>query len=409
MRILYTLGILLYKNIILLVSPFNEKAAKFITGRKHVFSSLKEQMDPNANYIWVHVASLGEFEQGRPIIEAIRRLHPEYKLLLTFFSPSGYEVRKNYQGADIVTYLPMDTDWNARKFICITKPSVAIFIKYEFWINYLSQLKKHRIPTYIVSAIFRDSQAFFKWYGSWYRKILKNYNHLFVQDQNSIDLLNSIGIKNASISGDTRCDRVAEIARQAKELSIIEAFKGEKKILVAGSSWPKDENLIIPYFNKNKEFKLIIAPHQTDENHIKEITGKLERPYVRYTQTSEEEARNAECIIIDCMGLLSSIYRYGEIAYIGGGFGVGIHNILEAAVYGMPVIFGPNYKKFREAVEIIKSGAGFPVNNEEELSQILDELLNNSQTLTKTSAIAREFVNSNCGATEQVVEAIFSK
>jgi 3-deoxy-D-manno-octulosonic-acid transferase len=303
----------------------------------------------------------------------------------------------------------MDTDWNARKFIRIAKPSVAIFIKYEFWINYLSQLKKHHIPTYIVSAIFRDSQAFFKWYGSWYRKLLKNYNHLFVQDQNSIDLLSSIGIKNASIAGDTRCDRVVEIARLAKELPIIKAFKGEKKILVAGSSWPKDENLFIPYFNKNKDFKLIIAPHQTDENHIKEITGKLERPYVRYTQTSEEEAQHAECLIIDCIGLLSSIYRYGEIAYIGGGFGAGIHNILEAAVYGMPVIFGPNYKKFREAVEIIKSGAGFPIDNEEELTQILDELLNTPQTLAKTSAIARRFVDSNCGATEQVVKAIFGE
>ncbi len=409
MKILYTLGILLYKYIILLVSPFNEKAAKFIAGRKDVFSFLKEKIEPNTKYVWVHVASLGEFEQGRPIIEAIRRMHPEYKLLLTFFSPSGYEVRKDYQGADIIAYLPMDTAWNARKFIRITKPSVAIFIKYEFWMNYLSQLKKHQIPTYIVSAIFRDSQAFFKWYGRWYSRLLKNYNHLFVQDQNSIDLLNSIGIENASIAGDTRCDRVVEIALQAKELPIIQAFKGESKILVAGSSWPKDENLIIPYFNANKGFKLIIAPHQTDENHIREIAGKLERSYVRYTQTTTEEAQNADCIIIDCIGLLSSIYRYGEIAYIGGGFGVGIHNILEAAVYGMPVIFGPNYKKFREAVEIIKSGAGFPVNNEEELNQILDELLNNSQALTNTSAIAYDFVRSNCGATEQVVKAIFGK
>ena len=294
MRILYTLGILLYKYIILLASPFNEKAAKFIAGRKHVFSSLKEQMDPNANYIWIHAASLGEFEQGRPVMEAIRRRHPEYKLLLTFFSPSGYEVRKNYRGADIVAYLPMDTGWNARKFIRMTKPSAAIFIKYEFWINYLSQLKKNRIPTYIVSAIFRDSQPFFNWYGSWYRKLLKNYNHLFVQDQHSIDLLHSIGIKNASVAGDTRYDRVVEIARQAKELPVVRAFKGEKKIVVAGSSWQKDENLIIPYFNKNKNFKLIIAPHLTDENHINEIAGKLERTYVRYTQTSEEEARNAE-------------------------------------------------------------------------------------------------------------------
>jgi len=406
MKILYTIGVLVYKYIILSVSPFNEKAAKFIAGRRNVFSTLKRDLDPDVKYVWVHAASLGEFEQGRPVIETIRRLHPEYKLLLTFFSPSGYEVRKNYQGADIITYLPMDTGWNARKFIRIVKPSVAIFIKYEFWINYLSQLKKHNIPTYIVSAIFRESQTFFKWYGSWYRKLLKNYNRLFVQDQNSMDLLNSIGVRNVTIVGDTRCDRVVEIARQAKELPIIEAFKGENKIVVAGSSWQKDENLIIPYFNRNKNFKLIIAPHQTDENHIREIIEKLKRPYVRYTQTTEEEARNADCLIIDCIGLLSAIYRYGEIAYIGGGFGAGIHNILEAAVYGMPVIFGPNHTKFREAVEIIDSGAGFPFNNEEELTVILDELLNNSQTLAKTSAIAGEFVSSNCGATEQVVRAV---
>ena len=407
MRIFYNFGILLYKCLIFLATPFNPKAAKFIAGRKQVFSSLKKAIEPDARYIWIHVASLGEFEQGRPIMEAVKRLHPEYKLLLTFFSPSGYEVRKNYQGADIITYLPIDTDWNARKFIRIANPSLAIFIKYEFWINYLSQLKKRGIPTYIVSAIFRESQAFFKWYGGFYRRLLANYNHLFVQDQNSVNLLASIGIKNVSIAGDTRYDRVAEIARQAKKLPIIEAFKGDKKVLVAGSSWSKDENLLIPYINRNENIKFIIAPHEVKEERIREIAGKLTRPFVLYSQTTEEEVANAGCIIIDCIGLLSSIYRYGEIAYIGGGFGVGIHNTLEAAVYGMPVIFGPNYKKFMEAVELAEAGAGFPVSNEEEFTSIMDNLLNDAGMLTKTAEIARSFVSSNCGATDKVVEALF--
>jgi 3-deoxy-D-manno-octulosonic-acid transferase len=411
--ILYTLGILIYKLIINLAVPFNKKAAKFVAGRKHVFSTLKEKIDPNFSYIWIHVASLGEFEQGRPVIETIRKKYPEYKILLTFFSPSGYEVRKDYQGADIISYLPMDTGWNACKFIRIVNPAMAVFIKYEFWVNYMTQLKKHHIPIYIVSAIFRESQAFFKWYGSWYRKILLNYNHLFVQDQSSVDLLNSVGVSNVSIAGDTRCDRVVEIAGKSVDLSIIQSFKeaDERKILVMGSSWEKDEELVISYFNEHPELKLIIAPHEIGESRINEIINKLERPYLRYTQLTEKNnSAGTDCIIVDCIGILSSVYRYGEIAYIGGGFGVGIHNILEAAVYGMPVIFGPNYRKFREAVEMIKMGAAFSVSNREELNTILDDLLDPfSGTLAETSRIAEKFVISNCGATDYVVERIFSE
>jgi 3-deoxy-D-manno-octulosonic-acid transferase len=411
MGILYTFGILIYKFIIRLAVPFNEKAAKFVAGRKHVFSVLKEKIDPESRYIWVHVASLGEFEQGRPVMETIRKQHPEYKILLTFFSPSGYEVQKNYQGADIISYLPMDTGWNARKFIRIVKPSVAIFIKYEFWVNYMTQLKKHEVPTYIVSAIFRESQAFFKWYGGWYRKILLNYNCLFVQDQHSVDLLKSIGIKNVFIAGDTRCDRVSQIARKSKDLPAIQSFKDadSRKIVVVGSSWSKDEELVISYFNRHPNLKMIIAPHEIGEERIREIMSKLKRPFVRYTRITESDVADTDCIILDCIGVLSSVYRYGEIAYVGGGFGSGIHNILEAAVYGIPVIFGPNYKKFREAVEITAVGGGYSVTGQEELDNILDELLNpDSDLLKNTSEIAGKFVNSSCGATNHVVEKIFS-
>lgn len=410
MKIVYNLGILLYKLMILLASPFNEKARLFREGRKGVFEYLKQEMDPKSNYIWFHAASLGEFEQGRPLMERIRKDNLDYKIILTFFSPSGYEVRKNYDGADIVCYLPMDTSWEARKFIKIVRPSIAVFVKYEFWLNYLTELKEHKIPTYIVSAIFRESQAFFKWYGGWYCGFLRNFKHLFVQDKKSVELLASVGIHDVTIAGDTRFDRVAEIVRQAKELPVVEAFKGNSRVLIAGSSWPKDEDLFIEYFNNNENLKLIIAPHVVSESHIEEIIGKLKRPCVRFTKTNEEEAAKADCMIIDCIGLLSAIYRYGEVAYIGGGFGVGIHNILEAAVYGMPVIFGPNYQKFREAVEMEKVGAAFPIHCGNCLKKVLDELFaEDTSKLNEVSAKAQEFVSQNCGASDLIMQKIFGK
>ena len=410
MKLLYNLGILLYYGLVYVASFFNDKAAKFVLGRKDVFSYLKSRIVFNDKYIWMHVSSLGEFEQGRPIIESVKRSHPEYKIILTFFSPSGYEVRKNYDGADIICYLPMDTTWNARKFVKLVNPSVAIFIKYEFWGNYLTELKKKDVPTYIVSAIFRESQVFFKWYGGWYRGFLQNFRHLFVQDSNSKNLLASIGIKNVSIVGDTRFDRVLAIAKSSKELPVVQSFKGEAKVLVVGSSWPKDEDFILPYFNEHKNLKLIIAPHEVHESHIEDILSKLKRPALRYTKATEEEAANADCLIIDCFGLLSSIYRYGEVAYIGGGFGVGIHNILEAAVYGMPVIFGPNYHKFREAVEMVKTGSAFPINEGSEFSSVVDDLYDPSSTTWNDSAMmAHQFVSANCGATDGVLLSIFGQ
>lgn len=410
MKLLYNLGILFYYALVYMASFFNDKAKKFVEGRKNVFSFLKERIVFNDKFIWMHVSSLGEFEQGRPIIEAIKKEHPEYKIILTFFSPSGYEVRKNYDGAEIVCYLPMDTSWNAKKFIRIVNPSIAIFIKYEFWGNYLAELKKHDVPTYIVSAIFRKEQVFFKSYGGWYRNFLYNFEHLFVQDANSKNLLESIGIKNVSVVGDTRFDRVLAIAKASKELPIVSAFKGDKNVLVAGSSWPKDEAFMLPYFNERQNMKLIIAPHEIHESHLEEIISKLNRPYVRYSKATPEEAAKADCLIIDCFGLLSSIYRYGEVAYVGGGFGVGIHNILEAAVYGMPVVFGPNYHKFREAVEMVKVGGAFPIQDGNDFGKLMDDLMNTeSDSFKRASAEARQFVSDNCGATEAVLAALFGE
>ena len=318
---------------------------------------------------------MGEFEQGRPLIEAIRARYPEYGILLTFFSPSGYEVRKNYRGADVVCYLPFDKRRNVRKFLDIAHPCMAFFIKYEFWKNYLDELHKRQIPVYSVSSIFRRGQVFFKWYGGTYRNVLRDFSHLFVQNELSKRFLAKIGIQQVTVVGDTRFDRVLQIRDEAKDLPLVERFKNGATTFIAGSSWQPDEDLFIDYFNNHPEVKMIIAPHVIDENHLVEITGKLKRPYVFYTRADERNIAKADCLIVNCFGLLSSIYRYGEIAYIGGGFGVGIHNTLEAAVYGIPVIFGPKYQNFQEAVGLIEAGGAYSIKNREELYGLLDRLL----------------------------------
>lgn len=343
---------MLYTSAVHIAALFSKKVAKMVKGEKEAFSVLAQKIEPGAKYLWFHAASLGEFEQGRPLIEEIRRTHPEYKILQTFFSPSGYEVRKDYKGADIVCYLPLDTPRNVKRFIELAHPSKAFFIKYEFWKNYLSELKKQGIPVYSVSSIFRPGQIFFRWYGrlAGYTDVLKCFEHLFVQNEESVNLLKEIGITDITIVGDTRFDRVLDICHKAKELPLVERFKGNNDhTFVAGSSWAPDEDIFIPYFNAHPEMKLIIAPHVIDEAHLSEIISKLTRPVVRYSKATLENVLQADCLIIDCFGLLSSIYRYGDVAYIGGGFGVGIHNTLEAAVYGIPVLFGPNNKKFLEA------------------------------------------------------------
>lgn len=407
-KLLYNLGMLIYHFGVWVASFWNEKASKFCKGRQGVLEYIAEKVDRNSKYVWVHAASLGEFEQGRPIIEKLRQMKPEYKIILTFFSPSGYEVRKNYEGADIVCYLPIDTSWSANRFLDVVNPSYAIFIKYEFWMNYIVGLKRRKIPTYIVSAIFRPSQVFFKWYGFWYRKVLHCFTHLFVQNQVSLDLLSSIGVKNVSLTGDTRFDRVADIAAKSKELPIVSAFAQGSKVIVAGSSWPKDEDILCDYFNNHPGVKMILAPHEIHQAHLDSIVSKLKRPYVFYKDTDEVAVAKADCLIINCFGLLSSIYKYGEVAYIGGGFGVGIHNTLEAAVYGMPVLFGPNYGRFQEAVDMVKRGGAFSIQNAGEYNELMDSLLaENSSLLKSASAQTAEYVNENRGATERIVNEVF--
>lgn len=403
---IYNLVIYIYLFGVKLAALFSSKPAKMVKGHREVFDILRDKIDRNARYIWFHAASLGEFEQGRPLIERIRKEHPEYRILQTFFSPSGYEVRKNYQGADIVCYLPFDTPRNVRRFIEMVNPCMVFFIKYEFWQNYLNTLYKKGIPVYSVSSIFRPNQIFFRWYGKDYRKVLKTFSHLFVQNEVSEKLLASIGVTDVTIVGDTRFDRVLDICTVAKDLPLVKAFKGNSKTFVAGSSWGPDEDIFIRYFNEHPEMKLVIAPHVVSDSHLKEIMEKVKRPCVRYTEATAENVSKADCLIIDCYGLLSSIYRYGEISYIGGGFGVGIHNVLEAAVYGIPVIFGPNNKKFREAQHLLEKKGGFEINDYEEFKRLMDRFLTDNSYLQQAGNAAGDYVKNNSRALEKIMKAI---
>lgn len=408
---MYTLFIHLYALAVELASPFHRKARMMRFGQWRTNGILREKIDRGARYIWFHASSLGEFEQGRPMMEKIKACYPQYKILLTFFSPSGYEVRKNYAGADVVCYLPFDTPYRVRKFLHLANPCMAVFIKYEFWANYLTELHKRNIPTYIISAIFRPKQIFFRWYGKPYRKVLTYFNHLFIQDEASQKLLADYGITNVSVMGDTRFDRVVDVCRMARPIPLVEQFvrneKGEKQLtLVAGSSWPQDESFLLDYVNEHPEIKLIIAPHEIDRPHLLDIHSGLKRPSIRLSEANEKNIHHKDCLIIDSFGLLSSIYRYGEIAYIGGGFGKSIHNILEAAVYGMPVIFGPKFRKFKEAKDIIAAGGGFNIASPQEFRAKMDELLSDPGTLRKAGRIAGDFVKNNAGSTGKILEKL---
>lgn len=405
---------------IAIASLFNEKVRKMWRGEREAFKILKQKVDPNAKYIWFHAASLGEFEQGRPLMERIRKDYPQYKILLTFYSPSGYEVRKNYEGADIICYMPVDTRLNAIRFLRLVRPVMAFFIKYEFWSNFLHILKHRNIPTYSVSSIFREDQVFFKWYGRNYAGVLKCFTRFFVQNEESKRLLEGIGITAVDVVGDTRFDRVLQIKEAAKQLPICEAFRTgvassqsadvphhDFKVFVAGSSWPPDENIFIPFFNEHKDWRLLIAPHVIAEEHLKLILSLIKgKKVVRYTQTTPEEAAEADVLIIDCFGLLSSMYNYGDVAYIGGGFGVGIHNTLEAAVWNMPVIFGPNNKKFQEAQGLLKSGGGFEINTYEDFSGLMSSLMNDEIFLKQAGDKAGAFVAHLAGATDKVLASV---
>ncbi len=408
---MYSLAIHLYAFVVALISPFYRKARLMRLGQRQTNAILREKVDRDSKYIWFHASSLGEFEQGRPMIEKIKSRYPAYKILLTFFSPSGYEVRKNYKGADIVCYLPFDTPARVNDFLDLARPSVAIFIKYEFWGNYLRELDRRGIPVYIISAIFRPEQLFFQWFGKPYRNMLRHFDHLFVQDERSKRLLGEYGITNVTVTGDTRFDRVWDVCGQAREIPLVERFlagaDGKRPfVMVAGSSWPPDEAIFIPYFHEHPEMKLIIAPHEIHAEHLRSIEALLKRPSIRLSEANETNIADKDCLIIDSFGLLSSIYRYGQVAYIGGGFGVGIHNTLEAAVYGIPVLFGPNYRKFKEAKDLIEVGGGFPVADANAFGRKMDELLTDPKALEAAGNAAGAFVRDNVGATEQILRQI---
>lgn len=409
MVVLYNLFIRLYYFAILITSLFNKKAKLFLSGRKNNFENLQKQFSSSNKIVWFHAASLGEFEQGRSVIEEFRKKFPEYKILLTFFSPSGYEIRKNFQGADYICYLPFDFKNNVQKFISIVNPQLVFFIKYEFWYNYLKILHDKNIPVYIFSAIFREEQIFFKWYGSFFRNILTYFNHIFVQNEISEKLLASIHIKNVSISGDTRFDRVFQIAQTSKTLPLIEKFKGNNFIVIAGSTWDKDEELLIQYINSKNEstpIKFIIAPHEIKSSNIERILSCITKKSVKYSDAENENIEEKEVLIIDNIGMLSSLYKYSDIAYIGGGLGKGIHNTLEAATYGNPVLFGPNYHRFGEACDLLKYNAGTVIENYNALEIAIDKYYNNSELLKTSSGAAKNYVENNRGATSIILDFI---
>ena len=409
MKLFYNLGILIYVLTASLLSPFNSKARLWTKGRKGWEAALRKKIAPGKTNIWIHCASLGEFEQGRPLIEAIKKASPEYKIVLTFFSPSGYEVRKNYSVADHVCYLPADTPWNARKFISLINPAAVIFVKYEFWDNYTSVLGRNGIPLYLISGIFRENQHFFRWYGGFFRKILFRFRYIFVQDNKSMDLLKKIGLKNVTVAGDTRFDRVVEIADSAKSIPQIERFKGEEKLFLAGSSWHQDEEIIARYINMNpKRMKWVLAPHEIDKPNIDRLEKLFTCEVARYSGFSDKSA-DARVLIIDNIGMLSSAYRYASIAEIGGGFGKGIHNILEAACWGIPVLFGPNHKKFREAVELLSVNGAKSFAGLEEFSEIIEFWLTDKNEYLKSAEKASLYVKDNAGATAKILSKLSLK
>ena len=401
----YQIGIYIYGFLMKLAALFNEKAALFVKGRKGLLEKLKTDFDSkDKNVAWFHCASLGEFEQGRPVIEKFRRESPEHLVLLTFFSPSGYEIRKNYDGVDYVCYLPLDTPANVRKFIQLVNPSIAFFVKYEFWPNYLKILHERQVPVISFSTIFRKEQAFFKWYGGPYRGVLKFFDHFFIQNQSSASLLDELNLKNYTLSGDTRFDRVAAIASNPKPLLDIAAFRGSSKCMVIGSSWKEDMEVLLPLINDpSNTMKYIIVPHEIEEKAILKLQESIEADSGRYSQWTEDMA-DSQVLIIDSIGLLSSIYQFADIAYIGGAFGKGLHNTLEAVIYEIPVLFGnKKYSKFQEANDLIAAGAAWPVGSSRELKEKISAYLGNPGLKEKTQKAIRDYIEANLGATDQII------
>lgn len=414
---MYTIGIYIFVLGMLIAAIFHKKARKMVVGIGQTYLLLRRHIKKTDRVVWFHAASLGEFEQGRPLMERLRVEHPEYKILLTFYSPSGYEVRKDYEGADLVCYLPFDTPGNALSFLRLAHPEIAIFIKYEFWTNYLITCRRKGIKTYSVSSIFRPDQYFFKWhmFGKYPTlKPLRQFDHLFVQNESSKKLLADFGINCVTVVGDTRLDRVIAIKNAAAPLPLVEQFAGDSPCFIAGSSWGPDEEIYIPYFAQHKDWKLIIAPHVISETHLKEIEALLNDngiTHVRYTQLEKNEvpaSSEVGALIVNCFGKLSSIYRYGKVALVGGGFGVGIHNVPEAAVYGIPVLFGPNNQKFREAQALKACGGSFEYQDNASFAALMDNFINNPEALKKAGDAADGYINANAGATDKCFNAIFN-
>lgn len=413
MQIIYSILIVSYGLAIRIASVFNKKAALWIKGRQQYWITLDRIIAtppfsvPGRKLAWFHCASLGEFEQGRPIIEAFKQQHPKYLILLTFYSPSGYEVRKGYSGADLILYLPLDTLSNVHRFVDTIKPDIVFYIKYEFWFNFLSYLQLKKIPVILVSAVFRPDQHFFKGYAEWPRKILQGFSAIFVQKEDSRELLQFIGIENVIVSGDTRFDRVAAVAANPKAIEIARAFSLNHKVMIAGSTWPADEDLIFKLIYQNKQkLRFIIAPHEISPEHINSLMQRAGKSAVLFSKTTAAEVADAEILIIDSIGMLSQLYQYGTIAYIGGGFGVGIHNILEAAAYGLPVFMGPNSHKFNEAKELIELGGAFEVRKPDELIKKVNKLLSDKTKLSMASSTSKKFVLNGCGATEIIMKSV---
>jgi len=405
MRFLYDLGISFYGLVLRLLAPFHSKARLMVNGRKGLLEQIEQSVEKGREYIWFHFASLGEFEQGRSVMEQIKKRYPNEKIIVTFFSPSGYEIRKNTSLADYVFYLPADTARNVRKFLNLINPKFAVFTKYEFWYHYFNELNKRNIRLLMISAIFREDQLFFKQYGGFYRSILKKVSYFFTQNTESVYMLKWIGITMAGFAGDTRFDRVVELPKQHREIEHAKAFVGLSPTLVAGSTWPADEELLKGLLEKHSELKAIIAPHEINTEHIQQLQRLFPQAllFSRFTMYNQDQILHSRQLIIDNIGMLSSLYHYGKIAYIGGGFGAGIHNTLEAATYGMPVIFGPKYHKFQEAVDLLELGSGFSISNEKELDEVVSAM-KNSEKLLKASVAAKDYVNQRSGATQIIMK-----
>lgn len=406
MKLFYQIGIQLAAIFLPITRLFNPKMKLFVDGRRYSFRILKEKIASTKEYIWFHVASLGEYEQGLPVMEAFKQQYPQYKIVLTFFSPSGYEIRKNNAIADITLYLPLDTQKNVKQFLDLIQPKMVFFIKYEFWPNYLNALKKRNIPTYLISGIFRENQLFFKPYGGFYRKALKTFEHFFVQNENSKNLLQSIGFSNITVHGDTRFDRVAQIVERVQPLHFVEQFKNNTITIVIGSSWIDDENVYLPYLNSSENIKWIIAPHLIKEEEISRLIAKIDKKAIRYTHYNETDLQTADVFIIDTIGILTQIYAYADIAYVGGAFKTGLHNILEPATYGIPVVIGPKYEKFQEAKDLVALGSCLVIHSTEEFTQTMYQLTTDTNYRKELGSKNKAFVLKNKNATKAVMDFI---